>query len=649
MPSHLNKNSSSPSNKKSSSCNPCTRNHLPLFLVSFLIFAVLSGAAIALYKEFSDSRLDEIRSDVRQLTAETGSWFAKELDMAILPLFSMAQFGVELSIFADLPSRIGPMDDYLMTGVPPGSVPFLSTVLANGTTVVDPARHRNLTGICDQRDLIDRFNEIAAVKRNAKMDGILHNIQLSPYGVVCLLYPLNNTEDFTDGKFLDSTKARGTDLLNSPINSYIARASIKQDKVGIAGPRPLTQCPDCGLYFIARLPVPNNPYHVNATKMLVDGEFYDKWGFATALINWDNLVRGAPFREHFASKGYEFQLTRTDRELNAATGAFDTAKVVVLAESEHFHSLTHEYSTALQTTDNEWVMTVRFRDDGVVRHTPLVIAISVLVAMCIAYLVFTVLLQKQRHTTMMGMTLAQEAKVDIERNMTAYFAHELRNPLAVIDSALASMPETDMPDDARHLLESMQLCSSFMSSIMNNLLDVRKMEEGLLVLKSNPLSLSGLVNNTICMALPSVRPNVALRAVSRTSAENDWVSGDIERIQQILINIVSNAIKYTMVGSITLTVDWTASNLVRFQCEDTGPGIPRSEQADLFNRFTTRGGAPGTGLGLSIAKQIVTLIGGSIQFESDPTVQPGTNCQVLLPLKLVREPESAVPDSNGLQ
>jgi two-component system, NarL family, sensor histidine kinase EvgS len=100
----------------------------------------------------------------------------------------------------------------------------------------------------------------------------------------------------------------------------------------------------------------------------------------------------------------------------------------------------------------------------------------------------------------------------------------------------------------------------------------------------------------------------------------------------------SNAVKYTRTGSITIACSWTKERgndqeWVWFLCRDTGPGIPKGEQQNMFNRFTTRGGAPGSGLGLSIAKQFVDLMGGWIRFESDPTVKPGTDCVVCLPLK----------------
>ena len=78
---------------------------------------------------------------------------------------------------------------------------------------------------------------------------------------------------------------------------------------------------------------------------------------------------------------------------------------------------------------------------------------------------------------------SQEAKVETERNMSAYYAHELRNPLGAIDSALLAMPE-ELPEDARTLIAGMKICTTFMSTIMNNLLDVRAMEEGKMKLHS---------------------------------------------------------------------------------------------------------------------------------------------------------------------
>ena len=240
---------------------------------------------------------------------------------------------------------------------------------------------------------------------------------------------------------------------------------------------------------------------------------------------------------------------------------------------------------------------------------------------------------------------SQEAKVETERNMTAYFAHELRNPLGAIDCALNAMPD-DLPASVRSLISGMQLCTGFMSSIMNNLLDVRKMEEGKMTLNNAPISLPATLHAVHKMLLPSVKQNVEFISICESSGR-DWVYGDTHRIQQILTNVITNAIKYTVSGSITLSLRWI-ENRVCFRCDDTGPGIPKGVQKQLFERYVQRGGAPGTGLGLAIAKNLVSLMGGEIRFESDPSVKPGTSCIVTLSLVECPAPDSFVVEDNAL-
>lgn len=241
---------------------------------------------------------------------------------------------------------------------------------------------------------------------------------------------------------------------------------------------------------------------------------------------------------------------------------------------------------------------------------------------------------------MQTLRASQEAKVETERNMTAYFAHELRNPLGAIDSALAAMPD-DLPESAQSFVSGMQLCTAFMASIMNNLLDVRKMEEGKLQLGRAPTSIWKLLHNVHKMLSPSVRPGVDFRKLINVKGK-DWVLGDAHRIEQVLTNVVSNAIKYTVSGHIQISFEWEDDNNLKFICQDTGPGIPTSEQEKLFQRFVQRGGAPGTGLGLAIAKHIVDLIGGSIRFESDPSVKAGTTCIVIMALPLCKSPDTTI-------
>jgi signal transduction histidine kinase len=98
---------------------------------------------------------------------------------------------------------------------------------------------------------------------------------------------------------------------------------------------------------------------------------------------------------------------------------------------------------------------------------------------------------------------------------------------------------------------------------------------------------------------------------------------------------------------IELVIEWEDEK-VKFVCEDTGPGIPKSEQEMLFQRFVQRGGAPGTGVGLAIAKHLVDLTSGSIRFDSDPSVKAGTKCIVLMALPVCEAPDSVVEESTAL-
>jgi CheY-like chemotaxis protein len=164
------------------------------------------------------------------------------------------------------------------------------------------------------------------------------------------------------------------------------------------------------------------------------------------------------------------------------------------------------------------------------------------------------------------------------------------------------------------------------------------MEEGKMTLNVVPISLEALIDGVHAMLLPSVRSGVEFTKSVHVGGR-DWVLGDQHRIQQVLTNVVTNSIKYTISGTIDMKLSWEGGS-IKFECVDTGPGIPKPQQDHLFHRFVQRGGAPGTGLGLAIAKQLVDLHNGSIRFESDPTVRSGTTCVVLLPLSLCDPPET---------
>jgi hypothetical protein len=271
--------------------------HPQNLLLAVFLFAVLFSAGVSLATNFRAGQYDEIREDALGFAEETGLFFSKNLDHAILPLFSLAQFATELEIFQTLPRLIGMPHAN-------GSLPFVAG---------DPPTHRNVTGVCDDPTLVERFDSIAGtIKKNADMAGVLVNLQLVPDAVVCLSHPMNNTEDFPPGIFMDNSGSIGHDLLTDPARKFIAEATVPSDRVVIAGPLPLRQCQGCDptveKAFIARLPISSE-----TNVITVNGVDHKKWGFAVALINWNELVKRSGVYEIFAEEDLEFQLTRTDR------------------------------------------------------------------------------------------------------------------------------------------------------------------------------------------------------------------------------------------------------------------------------------------------------------------------------------------------
>jgi CHASE domain len=369
-------------------------------LVGLLLFVVLTGAGITVHVVMLQAGEAAMRNEAKQAAVEVGDFFAKELDLAILPLFSMTQFATELDQFVGLPRAIEPL-------------PFMQSESLNVVM-------RNVSGICNDPAVLEKFNHIvASIKNSSHTDGVLHNIQLSPQGILCLAYPLNNADDFVHtarpDSFLDVSGAIGLDLMNEPEHMYIAKSTMIQDEVGIAGPRPLLQCANCGLYFIVRLPIYSATHEIN-----VDGKLYPRWGFATALINWDALVARSRVHERFKARGFTFQLTRTDHTYNSTTQT-DGSNVVILTESHGFAARPRgcgQVVTALQTTNNEWTMTVVYKHQDKL-WVPMLAILAILVVSCfVSSLIYTVLMQRQAHAAMQGTAMAQHAKVEIERHMT---------------------------------------------------------------------------------------------------------------------------------------------------------------------------------------------------------------------------------------
>jgi hypothetical protein len=200
-----------------------------------------------------------------------------------------------LDTFNDLPQKMNQTDKYL-TGDPPGRA------------------WRNATKLCLDPAYVDPFNVIArSVKDSARMPGVLVNVQLAPFGAVCLLFPLVNTEDFDDGITMNNTGAIGLDILNDPVSGYYTREAIKNSRVTIQGPLTLVQG---GVPVVKEALIARNPIYVDGFELDIDDQTYPFWGFTTVLLNWAQLKEKVGLDSYFASRGMEFHMTRTDTLVN---------------------------------------------------------------------------------------------------------------------------------------------------------------------------------------------------------------------------------------------------------------------------------------------------------------------------------------------
>jgi len=212
--------------------------------------------------------------------------------------------------------------------------------------------------------------------------------------------------------------------------------------------------------------------------------------------------------------------------------------------------------------------------------------------------------------------LASRAKSDFLSRMS----HELRTPLNAI-LGFAQLLEMELsPDGDRESVEQILRAGRHLLRLINEVLDITRIEQGRLPMSPEPVRVGDAVRHVVDLARPlAADRRIELRVETR-AVDDRYVLADTQRLQQVLLNLVSNGIKYNREnGRLTVGGARVANGRLRLTVADTGMGIPSALQARLFlpfERLAPDAGAEGTGLGLMLSKRLVEQMGGEIGVES---------------------------------
>ncbi|MBY0354848.1 MAG: response regulator [Rickettsiales bacterium] len=244
-----------------------------------------------------------------------------------------------------------------------------------------------------------------------------------------------------------------------------------------------------------------------------------------------------------------------------------------------------------------------------------------------------------------SLRIAEEANLT-KSDFLANMSHEIRTPMNGVMGMAHLLSETALTNEQRQYVSTINGSASSLLLLLNDILDISKIEAGALILEYIPYSLRHVMTESLTLLMPqALEKNLSLK-LDIPEAAPHYIWGDPGRVRQVLINLLSNAVKFTTQGQVTLSIEvhHTAAPdpLMTISVQDTGLGIPKQKLAGIFDKFTQADSSVtrrygGTGLGLAITRQLVTMMGGEIHVES--TENAGSTFSFTLPFTASSEEE----------
>ncbi|MGL6260232.1 ATP-binding protein [Vibrio sp. WXL210] len=231
------------------------------------------------------------------------------------------------------------------------------------------------------------------------------------------------------------------------------------------------------------------------------------------------------------------------------------------------------------------------------------------------------------------------------RDFVAMINHELRTPLNGLLGSSELLQQTTLDEQQLELVNNLAQSGEFLRVIINDLLDFSKINAGMFELIPSEFEFETLFKTLNSIFEPKAQEKSLTFSISQNTKLPKVVLGDLERITQIFVNLIGNAIKFTDSGAVSVRFSWSAE-VLSFEVEDTGIGIDEQARAKLFQPFTqadrsSKRNFEGTGLGLAICHQLIEMMGGDVDLTSEVGV--GTCFFGTIPLKLISQTKSSAP------
>ena len=234
----------------------------------------------------------------------------------------------------------------------------------------------------------------------------------------------------------------------------------------------------------------------------------------------------------------------------------------------------------------------------------------------------------EKHVRIRTEELAQardeaEAAARAKADFLAAMSHEIRTPMNGVIGMVEVLKQTPLNSDQQQMLSVVSQSGDALIGILNDILDFSKIEAGALKLENAPFKPHDLARQCHDLFAPQAAARGLDFQVSVDPRIPQWVTGDPNRLRQILLNLLSNAVKFTLRGSVRLALRLEANGAISFEVTDTGIGIPSEKMDSIFSAFTQAESSTtrrfgGTGLGLSISHRLATAMNGTIRATSIP-------------------------------